>query len=197
MVEEGKGSFWFSTKLWTGVSGESSRIQINSIIICFIVQWGMSKIGRAVVIRNLTVKDQTHVSVVVSATPGSYPKKSSVHFPPNMLPDPLNSSSNLLLTIPGSVASCDSRMVCVSLVRGWRVSLSRCRAFWKGRASSQKLWFMLVLMTQVKRDEVLQSEFSGLGRKLESRSSRMVISGLLPVPQSSEFRNGKAVQLNA
>eukprot|EP00061_Rhincodon_typus_P007380 g29027.t1 len=47
-----------------------------------------------------------------------------------------------------------------------------------------------------KRDEVLKSEYRELGWKLKDRMSRIVISGLLLVPQASEARNREQVQLN-
>jgi len=42
-----------------------------------------------------------------------------------------------------------------------------------------------------KSDEVLQQQFMELGRKLKSRTSRVVISGLQPVPRASEVKIGR------
>jgi len=47
-----------------------------------------------------------------------------------------------------------------------------------------------------KRNEVLQAEFRELGVKLKSRSSKVVISGLLPVPCASQSRNDRTAKLN-
>jgi len=47
-----------------------------------------------------------------------------------------------------------------------------------------------------KSEEVLQGEFRELGSKLKKRTSRVVISGLLPVPRASEVRNRKIVKIN-
>ena len=44
---------------------------------------------------------------------------------------------------------------------------------------------------------VLRREFRELGEKLKSRTSRVTISGLLPVPRASEARNRKITQINA
>ncbi|XP_059821606.1 uncharacterized protein LOC132391883 [Hypanus sabinus] len=48
-----------------------------------------------------------------------------------------------------------------------------------------------------KRKEVLKRDFRELGRKLRSRTSRVVISGLLPVPRASEGKNSRIRQMNA
>ena len=47
-----------------------------------------------------------------------------------------------------------------------------------------------------KRDEVLQAEFRELGVKLKSRTSKVVISGLLPVPRDSQSRNDRIARMN-
>ena len=47
-----------------------------------------------------------------------------------------------------------------------------------------------------KRDEVLQGEFRELGDKLKSRTSKVIISGLLPVPRASQSRNRRILQMN-
>uniref|UniRef100_UPI00398EB7F6 uncharacterized protein n=1 Tax=Pristiophorus japonicus TaxID=55135 RepID=UPI00398EB7F6 len=47
-----------------------------------------------------------------------------------------------------------------------------------------------------KRDEVLRNEFKELGAKLKSRTSKVVISGLLPVPRDSQSRNRRIAQMN-
>lgn len=47
-----------------------------------------------------------------------------------------------------------------------------------------------------KRDEVLQGEFRELGDKLKSRTSKVIISGLLPVPRASQSRNRRIFQMN-
>ncbi|XP_072928743.1 uncharacterized protein [Hemitrygon akajei] len=43
---------------------------------------------------------------------------------------------------------------------------------------------------------VLRREFRELGAKLKSRTSRVTISGLLPVPRASEARNRRIIQIN-
>uniref|UniRef100_UPI00398E4FFB uncharacterized protein n=1 Tax=Pristiophorus japonicus TaxID=55135 RepID=UPI00398E4FFB len=47
-----------------------------------------------------------------------------------------------------------------------------------------------------KRDEVLRDEFKELGAKLKSRTSKVVISGLLPMPRASHSRNRRIAQMN-
>ena len=44
---------------------------------------------------------------------------------------------------------------------------------------------------------VLKEQFKELGNRLRSRTSRVTISGLLPMPRASEARNREVVQLNA
>ncbi|XP_059500994.1 uncharacterized protein LOC132209499 [Stegostoma tigrinum] len=47
-----------------------------------------------------------------------------------------------------------------------------------------------------KRRSILQRDFRELRRKLKSRTSRVVISGLLPVPQAGKGRNREIMDLN-
>ena len=47
-----------------------------------------------------------------------------------------------------------------------------------------------------KRDELLQSEFRELGDKLKSRTSKVIIPGILPVPHASQSRNRRILQMN-
>ena len=45
-------------------------------------------------------------------------------------------------------------------------------------------------------EEVLKREYRELGRKLRSRTTKVVISGLLPVPRDSEYRNRMRWRIN-
>ncbi|XP_059504239.1 uncharacterized protein LOC132209920 isoform X2 [Stegostoma tigrinum] len=47
-----------------------------------------------------------------------------------------------------------------------------------------------------KRRSILQRDFRELGRRLKSRTSRVVISGFLPVPRVGEGRNREIMDLN-
>ena len=47
-----------------------------------------------------------------------------------------------------------------------------------------------------KRDEVLKAEYRELGRKLRNRTSKVVISGLLPVPRARQSRNERIYRIN-
>lgn len=48
-----------------------------------------------------------------------------------------------------------------------------------------------------KREEVLKRDYRELGWKLRDRTSRVVISGLLPVPSASGDKNGRIRRMNA
>jgi len=54
----------------------------------------------------------------------------------------------------------------------------------------------VVQITQRKWDQVLHQEFRELGSRLKRKNSRVVVSGLLPVPCASEHRNRGTVQIN-
>ena len=47
-----------------------------------------------------------------------------------------------------------------------------------------------------KSEEVLKSEYRELDRKLKSRTPRVIISGLLPVPSASEGRSRMLGRMN-
>ena len=47
------------------------------------------------------------------------------------------------------------------------------------------------------KNEVLHQEIKELGSRLKSRTSMVIISGLLSVPRASEYRNRKIGQKNA
>lgn len=80
-----------------------------------------------------------------------------------------------------------------SLAPGSRMSQIGCRIFSCGRVSSQRS-----LLTSVgrKSSEVLKSEYRKAGKRLKSRTSRVEVSGLLPVSCDSERRNSRIDQMN-
>lgn len=90
----------------------------------------------------------------------------------------------------------DSRMVCCFPGARPRMSWRGGTTFSRRRVSSQKLMCMLVQMTWVGKGKILQNEYRKLGKRLKSRTSLIVISGLLPVPCShaSGGRNRKIGQ---
>ena len=67
----------------------------------------------------------------------------------------------------------------------------------KGEGEQPEITVHIGPMTEVGKGEVLKSEYRELGRTLKCRTSKVAISGLLPVPRASESRNRKIRQMNA
>jgi len=91
----------------------------------------------------------------------------------------------------------DSRMVCC--LPGARVQdvSQRAESILKGEGTQPEVVVHIGINNMDRKcDEVLQQQFRELRRNLKSRTSRIVISGLLPVPCASEARNRTVVQVN-
>ncbi|XP_059830283.1 uncharacterized protein LOC132396611 [Hypanus sabinus] len=91
----------------------------------------------------------------------------------------------------------ESRMVCCLPGAGVRDISDRVQVILKREGKSPDVVVHLGTNDVGRMSEgVLRSEFRELGVKLKGRTSRVTISGLLPVPRASEARNRKIVKIN-